>query len=256
MQVTLKPMQDYEISVRGETVVYEGGSEPLLIMASGKRAEIPSTSQVRFPVFDKVTLRNTGTIEAVFTVFIVEGEFRSLAEGSKLISYIENTSEITTPIVEKLDKLPENISNPIVLKIAELMALTPDEISTPIVNKIAELLSSTLSVKVNTPSLVYSPIVSKITTLINSVLKTQEQCATSLEGGVYIFSAGLSHTIEANTARRDITVLAASENTGSVIVGGMPLSAGQFINLENYTGSINTLASELTDKIYITEVIK
>jgi hypothetical protein len=256
-------MQDYEISVRGETVVYEGGSEPLLIMASGKRAEIPSTSQVRFPVFDKVILRNTGAIEAVFTVFIVEGEFRSLAEGSKLISYIENTSEITTPIVGKLESLPEHISTPIVSKIAELKTLThktsvmnPSEISSPIVSKITELLSSTLNVKVNTPSLVYSPIVSKITTLINSILKTQEQCATSLKESIHSFSVGLSHSIEANTARRDITVLAASENTGSVIVGGMPLSAGQFINLENYTGSINTLASELTDKIYITEVIK
>jgi hypothetical protein len=224
------------------------GSEPLLVMAKDKRAEIPSTSQVRFPVFDKVTLKNMGEIEAVFEVFIVEGEFRSLAEGSKIVTDIANTSEISTPIVLKIHEA---------MSATQTVELgTPSLIHSPIVSKLATLISSTLKVKLETPSLIYSPIVSKLTTLIESVLKTQEQCSTSIQEGAHTYVGGLSHTIEANTARRDITVLADSENIGSVIVGGMPLQAGQFINLNHYSGAVSTQASDLTNKIYITEVIK
>lgn len=211
MKITLKPMQDYEISARGETVVYMSGSEPLLVMAKDKRAEIPSTSQVRFPVFDRVTLKNMGEIEAEFEVFIVEGEFRSLAEGSKLISYIENTSEISTPIVLKLSEISAEI---------------------------------------------YDPIVNKISELVNVKLKTEEQSATSMVESIHIFTNDVSHTINSNGARRDIFVFADSENTGAVMVGGIPLEAGKLFNLNCYTGPVNIVASSLLDKIYITEVIK
>lgn len=248
MIITLKPMQDYEVSARGETVVYMSGSEPLLVMAKDKRAEIPSTSQVRFPVFDKVTLKNMGEIEAEFEVFIVEGEFRSLAEGSKIVTDIANTSEISTPIVLKLDD---------VMKATKTVKIeTPSRVYSPIVTKITELMSSIQTVKIETPSRIYSPIVTKITELISSVIQTQEQSATSMIESTHTFGSGLSHTIEANTLRRDISVFADTENTSSVIVGGMPLQAGQFIKLNHYVGTVGVLASELTNKIYITEVIK
>jgi len=274
MKIVLQPMEEQTVAARGETVVYLNGSEPLLITASGKRAEIPSTSQVRFDVFNEVKFQNKGLIAAEFEIFIVEGEFRSLAEGSKVITDISNTSDINTPIVLKLVELMEStlstevsnasdINSPVVQKLIELMNSTlstevsnASDINSPVVQKLVELMNSTLSSEVSNASDISTPVVQKLSELIGSTIKTQDQSATSLKESIHSFSAGLSHTIEANTARRDITVLAASQNTGSVIVGGMPLSAGQFINLENYTGSINTLASELTDKIYITEVIK
>jgi hypothetical protein len=241
-------MEEQTVAARGETVVYLNGSEPLLITASGKRAEIPSTSQVRFDVFNEVKFQNKGLIAAEFEIFIVEGEFRSLAEGSKVITDIANTSDINTPIVLKLVELMESTLSTEVSNASD--------INSPVVQKLVELMGSTLSTEVSNASDISTPVVQKLSELIGSTIKTQDQSATSLKESIHSFSAGLSHTIEANTARRDITVLAASENTSSVIVGGMPLSAGQFINLENYTGSINTLASELTDNIYITEVIK
>ena len=235
MKIILQPMEEQTVAARGETVVYLNGSEPLLITASGKRAEIPSTSQVRFDVFNEVKFQNKGLIAAEFEIFIVEGEFRSLAEGSKVITDIANTSDINTPIVMALRETLD------IRTITEtLKAQITNEVN---IRKISETLKTQITNEVNIRK-------------INEILSIEEEPASSLVTSKKTFSAGESFTISANESRRDLSVFTDEVNVGLVIVAGRPLEAGKVMEFKNYIGTVSTQADTANDKIYITEVIK
>lgn len=102
MKIVLEPLQETTIPARGETVVYLSGSEPLLITAGGRRAEIPPESQNTFQKFESVTLQNMGTIRAEFEVLVVDGIYQSHTNGSNVRASIDNPLSITNPIVSAL----------------------------------------------------------------------------------------------------------------------------------------------------------
>ncbi len=301
MKVTLQPMEEMTISGRGETIVYMSGSEQLLLMASGKRAEIPSGSQITFPAFEQFTVQNKGHSVVNAELLVVEGEFRSLAEGSTvriqgindpvevnevqriveaITANVNNPAAISNPIVTALAQTltadvnnPTAISNPIVTALAQTLTAdvnNPAAISNPIVTA----LSQTLTADVNNPAAISDPIVSavgktlkasitNVATLTNPIidalsqtLETLEKPATSLASSSKTFTAGESFTIPANTNRRDITIMASEDNTDTVTVAGIPLRAGQYVELTKYTGAVTAQGIAANDQIFITEVIK
>lgn len=279
MKITLQPMEEMTISGRGETIVYMSGTEQLLLMASGKRAEIPSGSQITFTAFEQFTVQNKGHAVVNAELLVVEGEFRSLAEGSTVrIQGINDPVEVNEVqrIVEAITanvNNPAAISNPIVTALAQTLTANvnnPSAISNPIVAALAQ----TLTADVNNPAAISDPIVSavgktlkasitNVATLTNPIidalgqtLETLEKPATSLASSSKTFTAGESFTIPANTNRRDLTIMASEENTDTVTVAGMPLRAGQYVGLENFTGAVQAQAVAADDQIFIREVLK
>lgn len=284
MKVTLQPLEEAAISGRGETVVYLSGSEPLLISASGKRAEIPSGSQITLPTFDSVTIQNKGGSAVIAELLIVEGEFRSLAEGSTVkIQSIVDPVEVNE-VQRIIDVVTANIANTVDIRtITETLKTdmqNPSDISAPIVAKIAELIGSVVNIRAITETLqahvsntvdiraitetlnirqitetIETNVLNTVTAQITGIVSTLEKPATSIATSQKTYSAGESYTIPANTNRRDITIFAAETNTDLVTVAGIPLSSGQYVELKNYVGSIGTTAAA-ADSITMVEVIK
>lgn len=280
MILVLEPLEETIIPARGETVVYLSGSEPLLITAEGRRAEIPPESQNTFSPFQQVTLQNMGTIRAQFEILIVDGIYQSHTNGSTVSASINNPIAISNPIVAALAQTlatdvnnPTAISNPIVSALAQTLTAdvnNPTAISDPIVSALAQ----TLTANVNNPTAISNPIVSavgktlkasitNVATLTNPIidalgqtLETLEKPATSLASSSKTFTAGESFTIPDNINRRDVTIMASEDNTDTVTVAGIPLRAGQYVELNKYTGAVTAQAIAANDQIFITEVIK
>lgn len=276
MIVTLQPLQEVAISGRGETVVYLSGSEPLLISASGKRAEIPSGSQITFPTFDSVTIQNKGDSPVNADLLIVEGEFQSLAEGSTV-----RIQGINDPVeINEIQRIVEAVDIRAITETLKTEMQNPSDISTPIVAKIADLIGSVINIRAITETLqthvlntvdiraitetlnirqitetIETNVLNTVTAQITGIVSTLEKPAQSIATSNKTFTAGESHTIPANTNRRDITIFAAETNTDVVTVAGIPLAAGQYVELKNYVGSIGTTAAA-ADTITIVEVIK
>ncbi|MBJ7539249.1 hypothetical protein [Marinomonas transparens] len=95
MKIQLQPFEKTLISITGESFVYLDGAHSLELQASGKRAEIPSGSQVRFPKFNEISIQNKGDTELVADVIICEGEFRKLFEGATISAEIINTVDVS-----------------------------------------------------------------------------------------------------------------------------------------------------------------
>lgn len=284
MIVTLQPLEEVEISGRGETVVYLSGSEPLLISASGKRAEIPSGSQNTFPTFDSVTIQNKGDSPVNAELLIVEGEFRSLAEGSTVkIQSIVDPVEINE-VQRIVDTVTAHVTNTVDIRtITETLKTNmqnSSDISTPIVSKIADLIGSVINIRAITETLktqvlntvdirtitetlnirqitetIETNVLNTVTAQITGIVSTLEKPASSIATSNKTYTAGESFTVPANTNRRDITIFAAETNADVVTVAGIPLAAGQYVELKNYVGSIGTTAAA-ADLITIVEVIK
>jgi hypothetical protein len=285
MKFVLTPLQETTIPARGETVVYLSGSEPLLITANGRRAEIPPASQNTFPTFDTVTFQNMGEVSAEFEILIVDGIYQSHTSGSTVRAMIDNPTVISGPIVKALaQQLTANIANTVdIREITETLKTemqNPSDISSPIVAKIADLIGSVINIRAITETLkthvlntvdirtitetlnirqitetIETNVLNTVTAQITGIVNTLEKPATNIVTSNKTYTAGESFTIPANTNRRDITIFAAETNTDTVTVAGIPLASGQYVELKNYVGSIGTTAAAAS-KITILEVIK
>lgn len=258
MFVTLQPLEEVTIAARGETVVYLSGSEPLLFMASNKRAEIPSGSQITFPSFDQFTVQNKGESPVTAELLIVEGEFRSLAEGSTVrIQGINDPVEVNE-VQRIVEAVTANITNTV-----DIRQIT-ETLKTEITNQITASIAGTVDIRAITETLSANVMNTVTANIANTVdirqitetLKTIETPATSLATSQKTFSAGESYTIPANTNRRDITVLAAETNTGAITVGGIPLLMGEYVTYNNFIGEISCVSVEDGEKVIINEVLK
>ena len=344
MFITLQPLEEATISGRGETIVYVSGTEPLLLMASSKRAEIPSGSQITFPAFDQFTVQNKGESPVTAELLIVEGEFRSLAEGStvriqsitdpvevnevqriveavtanianagdisnpivnalaqqltasianagdisnpivnalakQLTASIANAGDISTPIVTALAQQltasianAGDISNPIVTALAQQLTASianAGDISNPIVNALAQQLTASIANAGDISNPIVNALAQQLTasianagdisapivTALAQTLETLEKPAAGLASSSKTFTAGELFTIQANANRRDVSIMASEDNTDTVTVAGIPLRAGQYVELTKYTGAVTAQAVAANDQIYITEVI-
>ena len=185
--------------------------------------------------------------------------------GKTLKTNVQNPLDISNPIVTALTQTlsasvsnPTAISNPVVAALAQTLSASvsnPTAISNPIVAALAQTLSSEIS----NPTAISNPIVAALaqalTVNIQNTVNTLEKPAQSIVTSNKTFTAGESFTIPANTNRRDITIFAAETNTDLVTVAGVPLAAGQYVELKNYVGSIGSTAAA-ADSITIVEVIK
>ncbi|RDL43718.1 hypothetical protein DN730_13305 [Marinomonas piezotolerans] len=271
MFVTLQPLEEATISGRGETVVYVSGSEPLLLMASSKRAEIPSGSQITFPAFDQFTVQNKGESPVSAELLVVEGEFRSLAEGSTVriqsitdpvevnevqriveavTANISNTGDISNPIVTALAQmLTANVSNtgdisdPIVTALAQ--TLTADvsntgDISSPIVTALAQ----TLTANVSNAGDISSPIVTALAqTLTANVSNTGDISSPIVTALAQTLTANVSNT--GDISNPIVTALAQTltanvSNTGDI---SNPIVAALAQTLEILEKPATSLAS-------------
>ncbi|MBJ7556561.1 hypothetical protein [Marinomonas spartinae] len=264
MKIVLEPLQETTIPARGETVVYLSGSEPLLITADGRRAEIPPESQNTFSPFQQVTLQNMGTIRAEFEVLVVDGIYQSHTNGSNVRASIDNPLSITNPIVNALTSFVGSVLN--IRKITEtlnirtitetLKATIENTVTARITGEVnTRKITETLNIREITET-IEANVTNTVTANIAGLVSTQEKAATSIKTSEKTFSAGESFTIPINTNRRDITITASEKNTDVVTVAGVPLRAGQNIKLENYTGAVTAQAVAANDQIAITEVIK
>ena len=264
MIVTLQPLEEVTISGRGETVVYLSGSESLLFAAAGKRAEIPSGSQITFPTFDQFTVQNKGESPVNAELLIVEGEFRSLAEGSTVrIQGINDPVEINE-VQRIVEAVTANIANTV-----DIRQIT-ETLTANVVNTVTAQIANTVNTNITNAFEITGPLeavianghgslwqqLSTIQGQIDGISSQIDAPAASIATSNKAFTAGESFTVPANTNRRDITIFAAETNTDVVTVAGIPLAAGQWIELNNYVGSVEANAVDAGDKITMIEVIK
>ena len=219
-----------------------------------------------FNGFKNVTVRNTSNLAGDFVIKAGMGKLYMAGDGqvidvlgirSTVSTEVLNADDVSAPIVAALAQtLMTNIANtgdisaPIVTALAQTLTAdvnNPTAISNPIVTALAQ----TLTANVSNPTAISNPIV----TALAQTLETLEKPATSLASSSKTFTAGESFTIPANINRRDVTIFAAETNTDTVTVAGIPLAAGQYVELKNYVGSIGTTATA-ADTITIVEVIK
>ncbi|MFD1385148.1 hypothetical protein ACFQ45_17495 [Rhodanobacter aciditrophus] len=283
MFVTLQPLEEVTLSGRGETVVYISGSEPLLLMASNKRAEIPSGSQITFPAFDQFTVQNKGESPVTAELLVVEGEFRSLAEGStvriqgiidpvevnevqRIVEAVTANIANTVDIRQITETLKTEITNQITASIAgtvDIRTIT-ETLKADVMNTVTANIANTVDIRTITETLKANVMNTVTANIANTVdirqitetLKTIETPATSLATFQKTFTAGETYIIPANTNRRDVTIMASEDNTDTVTVAGIPLRAGQYVELTKYTGAVTAQAVSADDQIFITEVIK
>lgn len=120
-----------------------------------------------------------------------------------------------------------------------------------VVKQIVETVTANIANVVNIRA-----ITETLTAQIDGTVSTAEAAATGLVNTAHTFTAAAEvYNVTANANRRDLGIVCAAENTGTVLINGTPYERGETFALGNYTGAVQLIGST-ADKIYITEVIK
>ncbi len=289
-EMRLNPNERWDITATGRYIGYSSGSPEIEIVIDGEPHFLGVNEVLRldesFKAFsvrnasdyagDIVIKTGTGALymagdgqltevlsvrETVKTNMLNAGEITDpilVALAQTLTANVSNTGDISNPIVAALAQtLTANvsnsgdISNPIVTALAQTLTASVSNTS-DISNPIVAALAQTLTANVSNTGDISNPIVAALA----QTLETLEKPATSLASNSKTFTAGESHTIPANANRRDVTIMASEDNTDTVTVAGIPLRAGQYVELTKYTGAVTAQAVSADDQIFITEVIK
>jgi hypothetical protein len=194
--------------------------------------------------FTSFTVRNMSDVTGDFVIKAAVGRFHISGDGQKI--EVQNSSDISTPIVEEIDALSG--------KTLKTSVQNTSDISTPIVSKIADLIGSVINIRAITEALNIRTITETLKAQIVDLVETREKPATRISAYQETLLAGEPFTVLANAARRDITILCDSDNEGVVFVESMPLAAGEKIEFKKYIGAVSIEAAA-NNKIKIVEVI-
>lgn len=271
----LSPKGRQDVSVTGQYIGYVSGAGEIEVNVNGEHhyLNVNEVLQVNGG-FNSFTVTNMADFAGEFVIKAGMGRLIMAGDGQltdvlrireTVKSNVLNHDDISAPIVTALAQAltanvgnATDISNPIVTALAQTLTANVGN-ATAISNPIVAALAKTLTANIANAGDISNPVVAalaqKLTAKISGLVSTQEKAATSLAASEKTFTAGESFTIPANTNRRDITVMASETNTDVVTVAGIPLRAGQYVGLENYTGAVTAQAAA-ADQIFITEVIK
>jgi len=269
MNITLAPMQETTISQVGKTVVFLKGDGELLISANDSRARIKSGSQVSFDRFSSVTFQNFSDSAQTFEVLIVEGEYRSLTEGSTVKADVVNPEDVSRPIVLALSETlktqltnASDVTNPIVQALAQelLVGITnSDEISGPIVQALAQelLVGITNGDEISGPIVqalgrVLSVDINDPTNALEPVLELLSKKSMTIQPSELALEADTPQSIPSNT-RDGLKIRIKTEGEGVVLVQGMPYRNNEIIDLTRFIGSLSFESVGQSATVYVWE---
>ncbi len=272
----------WDVSAVGQYIGYVSGAGEVEVSIDGELHYL-GVNEVHetFSGFKSFSVRNTSSLAGDFVIKAGMGKLYMAGDGQVIDvlgiretvkTEVLNAGDMSTPIVAEIDALSgktlktnvqnsSDISTPIVAKIADLIgsvinirAIT-ETLETHVLNTVdIREITETLNIRQITET-IETNVLNTVTAQISGVVSTLEKPAQSIATSNKVFTAGESYEIPANTSRRDITIFAAETNTDLVTVAGIPLAAGQYVELKNYVGSIGITAVN-ADTITTVEVIK
>lgn len=260
----LQAGERWDVSATGQYIGYVSGAGEVEILVDGEPHYLGVNEVYQAnEVFDKFTVRNASDVAG--DIVIKTGMGRLIMSGDGQLTEVLGIREtVKTEVLNAGD-----ISTPIVSKLASFIGsvINIREITETIKTQIIGTVTATITGEVNTRKItekldiraitetLKTHVENTVTAQIAGVVSTLEKPASRITSSQKTFNAGESYEILANTNRRDVTIFAAETNTDLVTVAGIPLAAGQYVELKNYVGSIGTTATA-ADSIIINEVIK
>jgi len=247
-ELRLKAGERWDVTATGQYIGYDSGAGEIEILIDGEPHHLNvNESYQSNDIFKTFTVRNATDLTGDFVLKTGLGKLYMAGDGQltevlgireTVKTQVLNPEDIHTPIVEKLGALMSSVFN-----IRQITETLKTQITNVVnIREITETLKAQITGVVDVRP-------------ITETLSTEELPASSLVTSQKAFAAGESFNIPANENRRDITILAAEENTGVVTVGGIPLNSGEYITFNNFTGVVSCVAVA-ADNILITEVIK
>lgn len=283
----LEAGERWDIPAFGQYLGYVSGAGEIEVSIDGELHYLGVNEVYEsFDGFKSVCVRNVSDVAGNFVIKSGMGKLYMAGDGqvidvlgirSTVSTEVLNADDVSAPIVSKIAELMSSVINiraitetlqTHVLNTVDIRQIT-ETLTANVVNTVTAQIANTVNTNITNAIEITGPLeavianghgslwqqLSTIQGQIDGISSQIDAPAISISTSQKAFTAGESFTVPANTNRRDITIFAAETNTDVVTVAGIPLAAGQYVELKNYVGSIGATAAA-ADSITIVEVIK